>query len=154
MRAPRINKNSTNAFIKSLAGSIAPDPLNQNEVNAFIQLHKNERPFLLNPYYDDLTSYYAWQADEILREVELIPISNTPDNKKFAKAAVNDFGLNRQELKEARYGYYLIFKTFKLVLNDSSISPASRNQVQQTIDEMKADRAPFAGMIRYFDNIL
>ena len=59
MRGPIIRRNTTDAFIASKAGTIGPDPLNQDEVNNFVRQHKQERPLLLNPYFDDPAEYLA-----------------------------------------------------------------------------------------------
>ena len=37
-----------------------------------------ERPLLINPYFDDPAEYFAWRADDILREVKV-----TPNSEKF-----------------------------------------------------------------------
>jgi len=123
-------------------------------VDAFVQLHNNERPYLLNPYVDNSDNYFAWKADDIIKEVELIFLPSDPSTKHFVDAAINDYGLNRHELKTARYFYYSLFKAFKIILSDTGINTSSHNQVQQKIAEMKSDDAPFAGMIRYFDSRL
>ena len=156
MRGPLIRRNTTNAFIAQKAGTIAPDPLDNQEIQAFIQLHQQERPLLLNPYFDDPAKFYAWEANDVLREVDLIPLSTNLSASKFVNVAVSDcgLGLNRQELKNARYFHYNIFKIFKKSLNDPCVSATTKENVAQQIKEMKSDRAPFAGMIRYFDNIL
>ncbi|UCB52362.1 MAG: hypothetical protein JSV10_10335 [Candidatus Zixiibacteriota bacterium] len=154
MGGPRITRNTKDEHIERLAGRIAPDPLDQDDHDAFVRLHKRERPYLLNPYVDKPEDYYAWRADDVLSEVELVPIHSKPSSKPFVKAAVKDYGLNRQELREARYGHYLSFKTFKNVLREASISAPTRTQTEHVVKEMKSDKSPFAGMIRYFDRTL
>ena len=84
MKAPIIRRNTTDVFIASKAGTIAPNPLNQGEVNDFIRQHKQERPLLLNPYFDDPVEYFAWRADNVLREVEV-----TPNSEKFFKLGLS-----------------------------------------------------------------
>ncbi len=154
MRAPLIRRNTTDAFIAQKAGTIAPDPLDDDAVQAFIQQHQQERPLLLNPYFDDPANFYAWEANDVLREVELIPLPTNSEAHKFVNAADNHFGLNRQELKNARYFEYARFKLFKKLLNNTRLRATTREDVAQQIEEMKSDRASFAGMIRYFDTIL
>ena len=71
MRSPTIRHNTTDDYIAAKAGTIAPDPLNKNQVNTFIRLHQQERPLLLNPYFDEPAAYFAWRADDVLKEVEI-----------------------------------------------------------------------------------
>ena len=163
MRSPVIRRNTTDAFIASKAGTIAPDPLNQSEVNDFIRQHKQERPLLLNPYFDDPAEYFAWRADDVLREVEVTPnpedfqvaviIKNTenPGVESIAEASIKYYGLNRMELKVQRYDLYHSYSVFRMALENDSTSPEMRIDIINTIERMKAPRAPFAGMIRYFD---
>ena len=164
MRSPTIRRNTTDNYIAAKAESIAPDPLNKNRVNAFIRLHQQERPLLLNPYFDDPAPYFAWRADDVLREVEITANTEgpqieitvqaaTPEVEPIATASIQHYGLNRQELKALRYQIYDPYRAFKAVLEDDRIHPGTRNHIINAIDGMKAPGAPFAGMIRYFDTL-
>ena len=165
MRSPTIRRNTTDDYIAAKAGTIAPDPLNKNQVNAFIRLHQQERPLLLNPYFDDPVAYFAWRADDVLREVEItanpespqieitVQVEN-PEVEPIAAASIQHYGLNRQDLKALRYQIYNPYRAFKTVLEDDRIQPGTRNRIINAIDGMKAPGAPFAGMIRYFDTFL
>ena len=53
MPSPPILDSTTDDEIEALAGKLAPDPLDPNQVDAFRLLHERERPLLLNPYFDD-----------------------------------------------------------------------------------------------------
>ena len=110
MTAPAIRRNTTDNFIDAKAGTIAPDPLDTDQVNDFIRQHQQERPLLLNPYFDEPTQYFAWRADDVLREVEVTPnsenfqvevIVNTENAEvePIAAASIAYYGLNRMELK-------------------------------------------------------
>ena len=162
MQSPVIRRNTTDAFIVSKAGTIAPNPLNQDEVNDFIREHKQERPLLLNPYFDDPVEYFAWRADDVLREVEVTPnsenfqvkvIVNTenPEVESIAAASIQYYGLNRSELKGYRYSIYNLYSAFRQTLNDERLHPETRILNRNAIENMKAPGKPFAGMIRYFD---
>lgn len=152
MRGPTIRRNTTDAFIESKAGTIAPDPLNEDQVNEFILRHQQERPLLLNPYFDEPAEYFAWQADDVLEEVELIPTPDNPLAEPFVAAAIEHYGLNRKELKVGRWDFiYEPYRLFKRILSNPMISAETRNDIIKTIEKMKAPGAPFAGMIRYFD---
>ena len=154
LRAPRVAKNSTDAHLDNLAGTLGPDPLNGAALQAFRQLHEAERPLLLNPYIDRPEDFYTWRADDTLQEVELVLLPTNPSSTDFVQAARDDYGLNRQELRNERFKVYVAFRTFKQILNDPGISAATRQMVQEQIERMKADNAPFAGMIRFFDPLL
>ena len=164
MRAPIIRRNTTDAFIASKMGMIAPDPLNQSEVNDLIRQHKQERPFLFNPYFDDPAEYFAWHADDVLGEVEVTPnsenfqvevIVNTenPEVEPIAETSIHYYGLNRIELKVQRYDLYHLYRVFRMILENDSTSPETRIDIINTIGRMKAPGSPFAGMIRYFDEL-
>ena len=154
IKGPCISKNTTDAFIESKAGKIAANPLANVEVNAFEQLHMQERPYLLNPYVDNPEKYYAWRADDNIGEVELVALATNPSSNKFVDEAIKNYGLNRHELKKLRYNEYFKLKIFKDSLKETNISNSLRNRILDAITKMKADDAPFAGMIRYFDSIL
>ena len=164
MRSPTIRRNTTDDYIAAKAGAIAPDPLNKNRVNAFIRLHQQERPLLLNPYFDEPAAYFAWHADDVLREVEItanpessqveiIVSAENPEVEPIAAASIQNYGLNRQELKALRYETYHPYRVLRAVLEGNQISLETRNRIINTLDRMKAPGAPFAGMIRYFDTL-
>ena len=154
LHAPLVKSNSTDAYLDGLAGTLGPNPLDNNEVQAFLQLHIAERPLLLNPYLDKPENFYAWRADDPLEEVELVPLSTNPDSSSYIQAAIDDYGLNRQELRNERFKVYSAFRTFKRVLTDPGISAVTQQLVRNQIARMMADNAPFAGMVRFFDQIL
>ena len=162
MRGPAIRSNTTDAFIASKAGTIAPDSLNEVEVDEFIGKHEQERPLLLNPYFDDPAEYFAWRADDVLREVEVTPNSENfqveviiktenPDVERIAEASIRYYGLNRKELKDHRYSIYKYYSGYRQILEYDRIPPEVQRISRNVIERMKSPGEPFAGMIRYFD---
>ena len=162
MRGPAIRSNTTDAFIASKAGTIAPDPLNEAEVEELIRRHEQERPLLLNPYFDDPAEYFAWRADDVLKEIEVTPnsknfqvevIVNTenPDVELIAAASIEHYGLNRQTLRNDRYKTYYKYRIFRDTLEDDRIYLETRSINRNAVERMKTPGEPFAGMIRYFD---
>lgn len=145
-----IRKNTADAFIQSKKGQLAPDPLNATDVAAFKLMHLTERPFLVNPYFEKPENFYAWEADDSLRQVKLIAKPGLSDGDKYVKEAEDVLGLNRIELLELRYSTLQIFRTFESVLSDLNISANTRTLVRDQMDQMQANVAPFAGMIRFF----
>lgn len=139
MQAPIIKRNTTDTFIAAKVGAIAPDPLDTDQVKTFIRLHQQERPLLLNPYFDNPAEYFAWRADDVLREVEVTPnsekfqvkvIVNTenPEVESIAAASIQYYGLNRMELKVGRYNIYHKYRVFKTTLEDDRIRPETRER--------------------------
>ncbi len=162
MRGPAIRSNTTYVFIASKVGTIAPDSLNANQVNNFICQHEEERPLLLNPYFDDPSKYFAWRADNVLREVEITPNSENfqvqivvnaenAEVEPIAEASIRFYGLNRQTLRNNRYKTYYKYRIFRATLEDDRISLETRRINTNAIERMKTPGEPFAGMIRYFD---
>jgi hypothetical protein len=123
-------------------------------VTAFEAAHRSERPFIVNPYIDDPAKWFAWDANDALRRVKLVASMDVPDAQNFVAAAERDLGLNRIELQELRYAEFEKFRTFKLTLEDPGISAVTRTAVENVVQNMVADDAPFAGMLRFFDPIL
>ncbi len=165
MRAPIIRHNTTDKFIAAKVGQIAPDPLDTDQVNTFICLHQQERPLLLNPYFDEPSNYFAWRADDVLREVEItsdldnlqveiIVQSESSEIESIATASIEFYGLNRKELKSRRYEIYKHYDTYRQALEDERISQVNRQRIEDMIEGMKAPGASFSGMIRYFDDTL
>ena len=153
MRAPTIRGDTTDADIESRAGTIAPNPLDPAEVDDLSRRHQEERPLLLNPYYDNPAEFFAWRADKFLETVELIPMPGNPDARDFCDAAIEYYGLNRKELKSCRWVRYTDYQAFRMALDDPGLCPATAASVCQQIERMKAQNAPFAGMIRYFHSL-
>lgn len=150
MKGPSIRKDTPDTFIEKNAGKLAPDPLNREEISGFAKLHNMERPYLLNPYYDDPNKYFAWRADDNLREVELIP--SNAKSRDFSDIAISNYGLNRQELKENRWMVYSFFIILKDTLNERGLSQEIRIRIENQIKIMQEQDAPFAGMVRYFSS--
>ena len=163
MQSPTITRHTTNGFIAVQTGTIAPDPLNQWQVDNSIYLHQQERPLLLNPYFDEPSDYFAWRADDVLREVEItndqeilqveiIVQSERSEIESIATASIEFYGLNRKELKGRRYEVYKHYDTYRRTLEGERISLETRQRIEFMIERMKAPNASFSGMIRYFDD--
>ncbi len=86
--------------------------------------------------------------------MKLVAAAGVPEAAKFVSASERDLGLNRVELQELRYVELEKFQTFKLVLKDPGISATTRAAVLVVTQNMVADNAPFAGMLRFFDPLL
>ena len=153
MPAPPILDCTTDDEIEALAGKIAPDPLDPNQVEAFRLLHEQERPLLLNPYFDDPAEYYAWRADGVKKEVALVPLPTNPESGAFVQAAIKNYGLNRKELRDYRWAEYEKYWTFRASLEAGVLPAPLAAQTQHMIEAMKSATSPYAGMICYFDGL-
>ncbi len=149
-----VKSNSTDAFLVSRKSQLSPDALSTAEVAAFEAAHEIERPFIVNPYIDRPAKWFAWEADDVLRRLKLVAAPGVPDAQEFVTASEQDLGLNRIELQELRYVEFEKFRAFKLALKDPGISPATKAAVQPVVQNMLADSAAFAGMLRFFDPLL
>lgn len=154
MKAPRISINTTDAFITRKAGTLAPDPIDDTaglSISDFVDAHQAERPLIINPYIDNPADYLAYEINDVERIVKVVaPDSST---EKFVTAAEKIYGINRKELNELRYLHLLSFRVHRATLEDTGISDSTKLLNQRAIAILKSNRFPFAGMVRYFDNL-
>ena len=153
MRGPIIRSNTTDKRLSTLSENLVPDPLDSRQVSTFLNLHRQESPFLINPYIDEPEEFFAWKADSNLREVELIARPGNTEAEDYVGAAKDIYGLNRIRLRQYRYFIFDSYHTYKKTLLDSGISPATQADNEQMISKMKMPESPFAGMIRFFESI-
>jgi uncharacterized protein (TIGR02646 family) len=149
-----ISSETTNEEIHLLANRLNPDPLIETEglgYEDFKSLHSTERPLLINPYYENPEDYFAYEADDILREVSIISL--TDDVIPFVEASVDVYGLNRKELVDLRYKHFVLYDTFCLTLIDKGISLVTQQRNEMAIRGMMSQDAAFSGMIRYFERL-
>jgi hypothetical protein len=143
---------STDLMIEELAGNISPDPIDINlnyTLQQYLDAHILESAFLLNPYFDNPAIYFAYEADDITKEVRVVPTK--PKYAKYVKAAEDYYGINRIELKNLRYSTFTKFRAFKRaynVLTDIIV----KQDVEEQINDMLSDKYFFAGMNRYFNS--
>jgi uncharacterized protein (TIGR02646 family) len=151
---PQILANLTDSTLALLAGNISPDPVDINNfftLQTYLANHQQERALLLNPYFDNPADYMAYEADNTLEEVKIIPL--TPAFQDHIKAMEDFYGINRVELRTTRYEIFRFFSIIKKSLASITDMQLRKDMLKQ-IEIMKADKALFAGMIRYFDTIL
>jgi hypothetical protein len=107
-----------------------------------------ERALLLNPYLDDPGRHFAWEADDVLREVRVVPKGKA--SGKYCKAAEDYYGLNRAELLTERWRTYRELKTFCRVYQSPGTEVEVREETAGILNEMTTASAPFAGMCHFF----
>lgn len=153
LKSPAITKTIADIKINFLAPKINCDPLSEKEGMSyadFLAAHKKERALLVNPYYDNPEKIFSYTADENLQEVEIFVLKTVKDSDEIQKAVVENYGLNRLELKQLRYEWYDSYITFKLTLKEKISSPL-RKRIEAKIERFKKPISPFSGMIKYFD---
>jgi len=151
--APLIFNISTDDQIDALAGNISPDPIDVGlnyTLQTYTEEHFREQALLLNPYFDNPETYFAYEADDVTQEVKIIPKRN--EYLVYVKAAEDFYGINRIELKNLRYSVYKNFRAFKKALLKLDDAETIR-EVQEQIDSMLSSKYNFAGMNRYFNTI-
>jgi hypothetical protein len=151
---PNVKASITEARLQLLAGTLAPDPGDSAAVKAFLHQLKAEHADLPDPYVSKPESFFRWSADDFLKEVEIQPRSKSPNHHRVFNAVKQFYGLNREELRRARWELVYQHLTFrKESLNDLDAKGGSakkRAQIVAGILGMMQDSAPFAGMARYF----
>jgi len=153
LRGPVIRSNTTDAFIDSKVDTLGPDPQDELKVGEFEQDHDRERPYLPNPYFDPPEQYLCFMADDVIREVDIVPNPEDPDAERICSAVIQYYGLNRKELRSYRFGEYRKYRAFRMVAEFDGISDEIKTVMLNEIEIMKADGAAFSGMIRYFDGL-
>ena len=76
-----------------------------------------------------------------------------PESDVFAQAAIENYGLNRTELRDYRWAEYEKYWTFRASLEANVLPAPLAAQTQHMIETMKSTKAPYAGMIGYFDEL-
>lgn len=155
LKSPAITKTITDTKINSLASKINCDPLTEREGMSyadFLSAHKKEKALLVNPYYDDPEKIFEYNADENLQEVEIFVLNTVNNSAEIQKAVIENYGLNRLELKQLRYEWYDNYITLKLTLKERNISLKLRKRIETKIERFKKPISPFSGMVKYFDN--
>jgi len=82
--------------------------------------------------------------------VRLIPKDSTIEATSAVQAATEFLGLNREELCDLRWREYEKVQVFKDVLASERLPAELAQRVKETILDMMANDAPFAGMVRYY----
>ncbi len=138
-------------------GNLGPDPSDANAVHAFEQLANQEDPGLPNPYMIDPEPLFAWFGDTTLEEVEIRPRNAQPQVLRTHRAVVEALGLNREELRQARYHVFrptMLMGRFLLKARATPglFGPAETQELIETLAARMSARSPFAGMVRWLVN--
>jgi hypothetical protein len=139
------------AQLRQMASRLAPDPLNDAEgrpIASFTAAAAAERAWLPDPYVVNPEPFFAWEADEVLKEVEVKPRNQKPATLRTFRAAVEVVGLNREELRKWRWK--LTYRPLLLCRRGLGVPGADTAELKQILKEMMEPGEPFAAMARYF----
>ncbi|MGE4110631.1 MAG: hypothetical protein AB7E73_08015 [Burkholderiales bacterium] len=134
--------------VAELAAKLCPDPAQDNDAK-LLAYFKSEKAHLPHPYLDDPEALFAWEADDINREIHLISQGSGVAARRALKAAEEFLGLNREELRRARYVQYRLIEGFVFTLQESSQANI-RDRAKGMLREAVLPGQPYAGMSRYF----
>lgn len=143
------------AQLETVARSLCPDPLDDAAgypIARFLRALRREKPALIDPYSLDPEPFFKWVVDATNGEVAIAPRNNRAAVKRTFEAVEQYLGLNREELRRARWKTYEYLYTFQLGMQ-AGIPATLRERSKQMVRDMMADDAEFAGMVRYFVNV-
>ncbi|MGB1109954.1 MAG: hypothetical protein ACPG4N_06345 [Gammaproteobacteria bacterium] len=146
---------ATDQALRQLAGALAPDPLDEEPrytLQEYSRLATREKAGLPNPYMEDPETLFIWEADSVNRQVSIAPRHRRRVRPKRAFAAAESYlGLNREQLRTARWRIYRPLPLFKaMLLHFRELGDPMADKIEEELRLMMADDAPFAAMVRYF----
>ncbi|KAA9338783.1 HNH endonuclease family protein [Adhaeribacter soli] len=152
LTGPSVTNSTTAAELIEVAAKLTPDPISDGEGMPFAQFEKDilgESALLLHPYHQNPAEFFAYEP--ILANKEVVVIPTNPNFNRMVKAAEDFYGINRQELMDLRFQAYIQYMTFRHVLSNQNLPANLLTACSNRLEEMRADFAAYAGMIRYFD---
>jgi hypothetical protein len=141
---------AADAQLDAFANIMAPDPLDATARTAWEQLILAEDADLVDPLHENPEQLFKYVAEETLGEVSIAPGANSSRANARAASTIQIVGLEREELRHARYDHYRSVLIFKEVLDDAAISNSTRTKVTRELGRLMSRNQPFAGMVRYF----
>lgn len=153
MRPPTVTRGTDDDALIKLAALSSPDPKSEPDGmpwKTFDAACRRELAKLPNPYLGDPSQLLAWKADDHEKLVTLIARGSTPQDRAVVKACESYLGLNREELKRARYQAYRNLSVLCQVVKLAGATSAAGRAALQGIADACEDNQPYAGMARYF----
>ncbi|MBI4604805.1 MAG: hypothetical protein HY721_22815 [Planctomycetes bacterium] len=153
MKGPNVKPSATDAQLKAIAGKLAPDPLDGAAglpLQSFIASASQEAPGLVDPYQRAPEPLFAWEADDVLKEVKVAPRDSSTAAKGAFAAVVKFCGLNREDLRRERHRSLSELELCRRVFEDPAVPASLRQQAAAMLRAKMASDAPYAGMCRYF----
>lgn len=149
--APVFAAQMTDDELLQLAAAASPEPQDAAAVAQFAQVCTAEQGHLPNPYEIDPEPLFAWEADEVLREVRIAPRDGSQAAQLAFDAAVNVIDLNRDELL---YWRWLAYEHLVDLRDLAGTLPvAARDGVLDIIRSLTQPNKPYSAMMRYFAEV-
>ena len=109
-RGPAMLARTEEIAAREHARSMTPDPRDRATggmpFDEFLRAARKEKPFLVDPYVEDPEELYKWEADPVLQEVRVAARTKRTRATRAIRAAEDDLGLNREELRRRRWENY------------------------------------------------
>jgi len=150
---PVVNPGDTEAALKTLFGTFAPDPISTTTgrtLQSYLDDCVKEKPLLIHPCQENPEDYFVYEAvppaGPIKGSVMVRP--RKPTHKPRIEACEECFGINREELCEQRYSRYEILETTWRAWDQAA--SAGKADIVKILALMLHPEQPFVGMSRYF----
>lgn len=147
-----ITGSESSVDLDGFADVMAPDPLDIPGRSKWEQALLAEDADLADPLHEDPEELFAYKADEVLKEVSIKPKASSGRRKARAVSSIEILGLEREELRFARYDVYHTVSVLNRVLDDAGVSVDTRSMVEDELARLMSWKLPFAGMVRFFVN--
>lgn len=134
------------ADLSALGAGMAPDPLDPASVAKHVRAWAAERPLPIDPSLEDPEPLFAWEYDDVLREVRVKP-RGRGQRAERASRCIELFGLNREELCVQRWA---TLAPHLVTLDALATLPARQARTLRERERLLlGDDAPFAAMLRF-----
>lgn len=154
LSAPTVKSNSTDAYLNRIAGTITPDPLDDTigkPLAVFTADHTAERPLSIDPYLDDPRQYFAYDHDDNVHEVWIIPLNDTVAG--IANSSIGLYGLNRKDLRTKRYQALVNYRALREIVEITTPNSRPHQVANTALQLLLLDDAEFLGMFQYYETI-
>lgn len=145
----QVDADLSDEDLEHLAADLFPDGLDLVAVEELIQSHHAEQADLVNPYYEDPSDYFAYQALKGLGEVRVVPKGGDRSEQRVG-AAIAVYGINRLELCQARFKVFDAFRALWEAAERDDVPDDIRDLCREQVQAMVSDDAPYAGMLRFY----
>lgn len=135
--------------LPALIALICPDPGVTDDM-AVSALFGTEDAHFVNPYIQDPELIFAWEANEITKEVRMTHANSTPQALNAFNAAETYLGINRQELLSLRWKSYTTLEMFVKISQTVALAAPTAQMLQDQILKFASPEHSFSGMHRYF----
>jgi len=151
----RISKTSSTVSLRKKAKEICPDPTSPDYVQQYTKFRKkhfDERPLLLDPYFDDPVDYFKYVIRDDTREVWIDTLYNNNQKKsEIVFYTIRTLGLDRDDLNKNRYNVLERYRIFRELYSTIDIDPRYKKLAEIGLRQLLSQDAEYAAMIDYFN---